>query len=259
MNESLASRPRGIGSGGLRTWGMMFMATGIAGCAVVQNGILKLSNLSGTQLLQLMQQDSEVMAIATLALVLQAVYCCATPVFAFLLVEGFTHTSDFVKYLLRVVGLALLSEIPYNLAMEGSLWALDSRNPVFGVAVCLIVLYFYRRYGEKTAGNVAIKVAVTLAALFWMSMLGIAEGAPLLVMTVVLWCLRSKPSLRLFGGCMAAVLCMVFSLFYIVAPMSFIAIHMYNGEKSDENKWINYLAYPVVLVSLWLCGWMIGQ
>lgn len=233
----------------LRTWGMLFVVLGVAGRCIVQNTVLGVDGLTGQQMMDAMN-DPAIMGYATVALVLEALYTCAAPLFAFLLVEGFCHTSHFRNYLLRVLGLAVLSELPYNLAMGGGWLVWDSRNPVFALAVCLVMLYFYRRYSEKGAKNLAVKAAVTLAAILWMSMLRVDEGVCLALLVAVLWAVRDRTTYRAIIGSTAALVCTLVSPFYLLAPVSMLVIHFYNGEKGDENRIVSYLSYPVILAAI---------
>lgn len=254
MERLKQDRSHGISSNAVRTWGMLFMAAGVAGRGIIQHHILNMEALSTRQLLEAMQGSNVVMALATVSLVLQAMETCAVPIFCFLLVEGFQHTKDFQKYFLRVLGIALISELPYNLAFGGSLLDLGSRNPVFSMVLCLVLLYFYRRYAEKSAGNTVIKAMVTAAALLWGRMLGIEAGICCVLVTAVLWACRKQTGYRAFAGCAAAAVCSVFSPFYLAAPMGFMAVHFYNGEKGTENRAVNYLAYPALLLIAGLAG-----
>lgn len=245
MERLSNTKSSGLNRNGLRTWGLIFLAAGIFGRSVLQNQVLGIGQVNTQQLLEVMNSN---MMIATLALVLQAIETCAAPIFALLLVEGFQSTANYKNYLLRVLGVAALSELPYNLAMGGGLLDLSSRNPVFSMVLGLIVLYFYQRYSEKGMKNVLIKLVVTLAAMGWAFMLQITEGICLILLIGILWAFRKKPLYRNFVGATAVVVCSLLSPFYLAAPMGFLVIHLYNGEKGEGSRVVSYLAYPAVLL-----------
>ena len=254
MNETLRPRSRGLSANALHTWGMVFVAAGIAGRAILQNALLGVDSLTGQELLKLLETSSDAMGILTLALVLEVVYACAAPIYAFLLVEGFTHTASFKNYILRVAAVAVAAEIPYNLAMGGQWLDTASRNPAFALVVCLLMLYLYDRYQEKSLNNIVLKGFITLAAFLWVGMLRIDEGSSLLLLTAVIWAVRKRQNFRSIIGCSAAFACTVFSTYYLLAPFTFLALHYYNGEKGTDNKLVNYLSYPVLLLALGLAA-----
>lgn len=252
----MESKPEttGIAASTLHGWGMLFAALGIIGRGILQTRLLGLGETTPQALLEAMQSSGSTMAIATVSLVLQAMETCAIPFFALLLVEGFRHTSDFRRYLLRVFGTAVVSEIPYNLAISGKILDLSGRNPVFGVVLALIMLYFYGRFPGRSGKNLVIKAVVTAAALLWPVMLGVTFGSALVLTAAVMWLFREKPLLRNIGGACAVVVCALSSPFYLAAPMGILGAHFYNGEKGEENRVVNYLAYPVLLLFAGLAG-----
>lgn len=254
---SLGKENKGLSGNALRIVGLLCLAFGVLGRCLIQNRILGMANTTGEELLALLNQKPELMTMATMALVLQMIYCCAVPVFAFLLVEGFCHTGNYRNYLLRVFGVAVLSELPYNLAMGDRLLVSASRNPVFGLVICLVVLYFYRRYGEKSGRNFAVKAVVTLAAVLWIGMLRIDDGLALLLLTAVVWTLRSRANIRTLGSCVAAVLCTLISPYYALSPLAFIATHFYNEEKGESVRILAYLAWPAILLAMFVVGKLI--
>lgn len=249
MEERLGpTRPSGLHAGSLRAWGMLFAIAGIVSRSILQNKMLGVGLRSMQELMEMMQADQSVMAIATVALILQAVETVAVPIFAFLLAEGFIHTSDWKKYFARVAGLAVLTEIPYDLAMNGKVLEFGSQNPVFGLVLCMILLYFFRRF----AGKKLVCVIMTLAGLVWCLMLKVEHGIPMMLMICVIHLFRNKRMFMGFSGMAAAALCTGISPFYLAAPMGFLAIHFYNGEPGNSSRLVNYLFYPVTLLVIGL-------
>ena len=254
MERLQTERPKGLSCGGLRKWGMLFVLLGIFGRSILQVRYLGLLNLTSDQLLEAMNTGPDVVLVVTFAIVLQFLETCAVPIFCFLMAEGFAHTSNAPRYLARVAGVAVISEIPYNFAMSGKLLDLGSRNPVFALLVVLFVLYLYRQYRDKKASNLLIKAFVTFAAIIWCSMLRIEHGVPIVVLTLTFWLVRNKPNIRNLVGGAVAMACSLYSPFYMVAPMSVMVLHFYNGEKDDGNRLFSYLFYPAALILFGIAG-----
>ncbi len=245
-------RSAGLSIQAMRIWGMIFAAAGILGRGLLQNGLLQIHVLSGEELYHLLSQSGSAMILTTISLVLQAMETCAVPIFAFILLEGVKHTSSMKRYFLRVFALALVCELPYNLAICGSWLDLSSRNPVFGLVVSLVVLYFFKRYEEGSPIHYMIRFVVFLAGLLWLMLLSVEYGLPMLLLTLVLWLVRNQPRYRILVGALATVLCCFFSLFFMAAAMSFLILHFYEGEKGHGSRLGNYLVYPLLLLAVGL-------
>lgn len=242
------TRKPGLHTGNLRAWGMLFVIAGIVSRGILQNQMLGVGLRTMEELMALMQADQTAMIVATIALVLQAMETVAVPIFVFLLAEGFIHTSDWKKYFARVAGLAVLTEIPYDLAMNGKVLEFGTQNPLIGMVLCMVLLYLWKRF----AGKKLICVIMALAGLTWALMLKIDHGIPMILMICVIYLFRNKRMFMGFSGMAAAALCTGLSPFYLVAPMGFLAIHFYNGEEGESSRLVNYLFYPVALLVIGL-------
>ncbi len=240
-------------STGVRLFGMLFLAAGTYG-TMLQTKAIGIGYMSNTDLLNMLESNPEIMARVSLALAMQLIGACALPIFVFLLVEGVTHTSSFAKYMLRVLGLAVLCQLPYNLITTGNLMYMTRLNPVFAMFMCMIMHYFFRTYRQKTGKHVLIKILAFVGVYLWSNMLGVEHGACCVILCLVMWGLRGKPNLQTFIGIAVMFACTIFSMFYLASIISFLALHFYEGKKGEENRLVNYLAYPVILA---VCGAML--
>lgn len=246
---SNTGRTSGFSCRGLRIWGLMLTLAGVVGRGLLQNRLLGMgSDLTAQELLSVLNSSGEAMTIATVSLVFQLLEACAVPIFSYLLVIGMQRTADLKKYMMRVAFVAVLSELPYNLALGGTLVDYPAQNPVFGLLLVQIMLMFYRMNEGRQPKAVIIKIVVTLAALVWAVMLRIDSGVCIVLISAALWLTRNKPMMQNLFGAAAAMACSAVNIFFIMSPFVFTAIYFCNGEKGEQSRTVNYLAYPVMLL-----------
>lgn len=163
----------------------------------------------------------------------------AFPIFCFLLVEGFIHTSNRKKYGIRLLIFAALSELPFDLALYDSVWNTSSQNVFFTLFIGFCVIWIIDCLGEKPLLTPLIMIlGMGLAHLlktdysYW----GI-------LLIGILYTFRNQRGLQTLGGCL--------SLFWEApACLAFIPLNMYNGKRGISLKYFFYLFYPLHLLLL---------
>ena len=93
------------------------------------------------------------------------------PIYAFLLVEGYFHTHNLKKYMLRLLVFALLSEIPFNLVM-GSNWFYPLHQNVLWTFLIAIGL-MHMNEKAKASGKLWIRVVAGIGSIILGFFLGI--------------------------------------------------------------------------------------
>lgn len=80
-------------------------------------------------------------------------YCgrIAFPLFAFMLTEGFLHTADRKKYALRLLIFALISEIPFDLMLERSIFYPFHQNVLWTFLIAIGMLSLLETAKAKSA------------------------------------------------------------------------------------------------------------
>ena len=169
----------------------------------------------------------------------------ALPIFPFLAVEGFLHTSDLKKYVLSMLVAAVVAEPFYDYACSGSWLVLAGscgQNPLFALALSLVMLYFMEYLGGGSWTKTVMKVFVILAAILWALMLSIRYGLYLVVAAGLFYLLRGKKVAQ------NIVLGILSFLMYITPEVSLFFTSKYSGNRIEHNKYLFYAAYPAMWI-----------
>lgn len=233
----------------LKVIASVMLLVGTFGVAILQNGIMDLGNYSSKTLLAAFEDmRGDVFGLATIIILCSGIAAFALPIFSYTLVEGYKRTSSLKKYVVRVLLLALISEVPYDLAMRDSWFTMYSQNPVWGVLIALLMLYFLNSFEKvKQFKGLLLRLVIIVAALLWVIMLNVSYGAGMVMVTAVLWILEGQGALTVCVGVIA-------SLIYFPAPFGFFFNHFCTGDKGKGNRKLFYVLYPIQLLVLGLIG-----
>lgn len=197
----------------------------------------------------------------------------AFPIFAFLTVEGFFHTGNLKRYMGRILIFALISEIPFNLMMSGSLIWPFHQNVLWSFLISLCLMRINEKAQAKKKWWINLLTAAGTLLLGWV--LGLVSFVDYnysgIMMTMAFYFFHGNKWWQLTGQLLAMTY-INFSMGGVVyefvlfgkelsfpqqgfALLALIPIWMYNGKRGTQNKfmkWFNYAFYPAHMLILWL-------
>lgn len=195
------------------------------------------------------------------------------PLFAFMIAEGAAHTRDRRWYALRLLLLAVISEIPFDLVAGGhgffrrtrircshyfwDFWQIWAGDLICGTGPG--VSYGNREKtgdgGRKAVGQRRFPleyeryIRVLAAVPFGLAAycLKTDYGFMGVLLIVILYTLRTEPQLRT-AVCAVFLFCMYMDFYGAAACVAIFLINRYNGEKGSGSGRIFYLFYPLHLL-----------
>ena len=203
----------------------------------------------------------------------------AFPLYAFMLVEGYFHTKDLRKYALRLFLFALLSEIPFNLAMGSRLFHPVHQNVLWSFLASLGLIHWNEE--TKKSGKIWLRVIVGSLSVLLGYIVGLITMVDYyhagILTALVFYFFRGKKwwsylgqlfclwyvNMQMLGGFGYEVQLFGETHFLMrqgFALLALIPIWLYRGRQGYHSKWLQtvyYLFYPLHLLILGLIKLML--
>ena len=193
----------------------------------------------------------------------------AFPIFAFLLVEGYFHTKNLKKYALRLLLFALLSEVPFNLAMGSQLFYPIHQNVLWSFLISLGLIHLNER--ANGSGKLWLRILTGCASILLACVLGLITMADYhhagILTVLVFYFFRGRKWWQLLGQ--------LLGLWYLnvevlsgftyefqflgttvslvrqgFALLALVPIWLYRGKQGHHSKAFQYLCYSFYPVHL---------
>lgn len=175
----------------------------------------------------------------------------AFPIFCFLIVEGFFHTHDVYKYMIRLGAFALLSEIPFDLAFQGVFLESGHQNVFFTLLIGIGMMLLLSRNQEWP-----VKAVILLLAMWLAVTIRSDYNFRGILLIFFFYIFRESRTLAVAaGGCWNFLYQGMIQKFGI---LSMIPIALYNGKRGRSMKYFFYVFYPAHLLVLYGISQMAG-
>lgn len=185
----------------------------------------------------------------------------AFPIFCFQIVQGYIHTHDIKKYILRLSLFALISQIPFMLFYH-IVFDSFAINVIFTLLFGLFTILIYDKYNKSVGACFCLLLGIIAQVcqfdygffgvfiIFMFYVLRNKKTAMSFVFALAVLIRYSIPLLQyglslsyLFSNGKYSM--MVYSTIFSIVPILF-----YNGKKGKDAKYLFYIFYPVHLLIL---------
>lgn len=195
----------------------------------------------------------------------------AFPIFAFLIAEGYFHTKNLKKYMLRLLLCALVSEIPFNLMYAGRIFYPIHQNVLWAFLISLGLICWNEKLRDAQRWRRVLRWVVSLLVGFLIGTLTFVDYYGYGIMMVLvfyyfrgseLWQVAGRflglywINWELMGGLVYEfeALGRVWVLHQQgLALLALIPIWLYTGRKGYDRPWFRracYLFYPAHMLLL---------
>lgn len=183
----------------------------------------------------------------------------AFPIFAFQCTEGYIHTRNFKRYILKLLLFACISQIPFMLFSSTFSNDIFTLNILFTFILGLLAIYAYDKLSNKFLGILFVVFLGIIAELlkfdYWIY--GI-------LLMFIFHIVKAKKPLMIFSAMALIILFylsyilrfpyakFVYFLYMFFSSLSLIFVGFYNGKQGPKSKYLFYIFYPLHLIVLYI-------
>ena len=197
----------------------------------------------------------------------------AFPIFAFMIMEGYFHTSNLKKYVKRLLIFAIISEIPFNLALGSRLFYPIHQNVLWSFLISIELIHWNEKTKEKAMWKRVIVAILSVLIAYIVGIITFVDfyNAGILIVLVFYFFRQRKwwsyvgqficlyyINVEMLGGLVYEI--PVFDgIYYLhrqgLALLALIPIWLYHGKQGYHSKTLQriyYWFYPIHLLGLGL-------
>lgn len=180
--------------------------------------------------------------------VLRGIGRTAFPIFCFVLVEGFFHTRNKRKHVILLFLFALLSEIPFDLALRNQLWDIKGQNVFWTLLIGFLAIWAIETVRKSGKWDIVFRLSfsmvIGMCSMLLAELLRTDYSAFGVLLILVLYVFHENR----IRACLFGLLCMVWEIWCFPG---FLCIYFYNGKRGRGSKYFFYVFYPLHLIFLY--------
>lgn len=198
------------------------------------------------------------------------------PIFAFMIVEGDFHTKNLRKYVKRLLVFAVLSEIPFNLAMGSRIFYPIHQNVLWSFLISIGLIHWNEKVKEKQVWKRVFVVIASVCIGYIGGLITFVDFYNAGILTVLIfyffrnkkwWCYVAQLvclwyiNFELLGGYSYEVQMFGETHFIArqgIAVLALIPIWLYQGKQGYHSRgwqYFCYAFYPLHLLILGILKW----
>lgn len=175
------------------------------------------------------------------------------PIMCFLVANGYRYTKNLKKYIMRMLAFGAVTEVFFNLALFGKIFAPQHQNVLFTFALGLAAIHFYQKAQEEGKNTILPVAGIAVLA----EILRADYGAYGIVMIIIFYITTAENKIDIKK---AALYLLVLNLPYLALPegriqgfsmLALVPIYFYNGRQGLKVKYFFYIFYPLHLAVIY--------